>query len=326
VSQCTQLTNGNPTLGPETADTYTVGAVFTPTFFRGFSASVDYFNIDVENLIASFGASTILQECVSQAATATGQFFCNFIHRDPVTNVIFGGSQLQGTGTNVFGNGSVSNFNTNTGFVKTSGIDFEAAYNTHFRDWNMPDWGSLGFDFTGTYTLNFIDSPSKKIGSFDCAGFFGTTCSNSIVNGEVGGPIPKWRHKFRVTWGTPWDNLSLSLQWRYISSVNPDFDSSNPLLRGSPANVCGHGFSGAGCGDPADHIPAVNYIDLGAIWRVRDGVTLRAGVNNVFDKDPPIVDQINIGLSSPPVGNANTFPGVYDTLGRVFFIGLTADF
>jgi outer membrane receptor protein involved in Fe transport len=326
VSQCTQLTNGNPTLGPETADTYTVGAVFTPTFFRGFSASVDYFNIDVENLIASFGASTILQECVSQAATATGQFFCNLIHRDPVTNVIFGGSQLQGTGTNVFGNGSISNFNTNTGFVKTSGIDFEAAYNTRFRDWNMPDWGSLGFDFTGTYTLNFIDSPSKKIGSFDCAGFFGTTCSNSIVNGEVGGPIPKWRHKFRVTWGTPWDNLSLSLQWRYISAVLPDFDSSNPLLRGAPANVCGHGFSGAGCGDPPDHIPAINYIDLGAIWRVKDGVTLRAGVNNVFDKDPPIVDQINIGLSSPPVGNANTFPGVYDTLGRVFFIGLTADF
>ena len=326
VSQCTNLTDGNPALRPETADTYTVGAVLTPTFFKGFTASVDYFNIDVENLIASYGAATILQECTNSFATPTGQFFCNFIHRDPVTNVIFGGSQLQTVGGTLFGNGSISNFNTNTGFVKTSGLDIEAAYNTKFRDWNLPDWGSLSFDFSGTYTFQFIDSPSKKIGSFDCAGFFGTTCSNSIINAEVGGPIPKWRHKFRVTWGTPWDNLTLSAQWRFISAVNPDFDSTNPLLRGVAPPACGKGFSGAGCGDPADHIPAVSYLDLGAVWRVKDGITLRAGINNVFDKDPPIVDQINIGLSSPPVGNANTFPGVYDTLGRVIFIGVTADF
>ena len=44
------------------------------------------------------------------------------------------------------------------------------------------------------------------------------------------------------------------------------------------------------------------------------------------DKDPPVVDQLNFGLSAPPVGNGNTFPGVYDALGRVFFFGITADY
>ena len=331
ASQCTNLTTGNPHLGPETADTYTIGFVITPTFFRGFTASVDYFNIDVQNLIGSIGASSVVNQCMAQAGTPNGDFFCSMIHRDPVTNVIFGGNIIQNLGNlnTMFGNGSVNNFNTNTGFVKTSGLDIDAAYNTRFKDWGMGDWGSLGLDFEGTYTFNFDVEPSPKIGSFDCAGFYGATCSNSIINAEVGGPIPKWRHKFRITWGTPWDNLTLSLQWRYLSAVEPDFLSSNPILHQCPlAHYVGCSTVGGHLTivDNADKIPAFNYIDIAAIWRVKDGITLRAGINNVFDKDPPIVDQLNIGLSSPPVGNANTFPGVYDTLGRVFFIGITADF
>jgi hypothetical protein len=38
------------------------------------------------------------------------------------------------------------------------------------------------------------------------------------------------------------------------------------------------------------------------------------------------VDSSNFGLSSPPFGNGNTFPQVYDALGRTIFIGITADF
>ena len=46
----------------------------------------------------------------------------------------------------------------------------------------------------------------------------------------------------------------------------------------------------------------------------------------MFDKDPPLVDTNTLGISSPPFGNGNTFPGVYDSLGRTFFVGITADF
>ena len=323
ASQCTNLTSGNPNLQAETSNTLSYGVVFTPTFFKGFSASIDYWNIDVENLIGSFGASTILNTCMSQAASGNpnAAFFCSFVHRDPTTNVIFGGTTIQNEGNlnTMFGNGSVNNFNVNTGFLKTSGLDIAADYRTRFSDWNMGDWGTIDFNFSGTYTFTFIDEPSPKIGNFNCVGLFGATCGGAVANGFDGGPIPAFRSKFRVTWGTPWDNLSLSLQWRFISAVKPDFTSSNPLLKACPNNI-------VLCGDPIDHIPAFNYLDLAALWRVRDGVTLRAGVNNVTDKDPPVVDQLNFSLSAPPVGNGNTFPGVYDVLGRTFFIGLTADF
>ena len=216
-----------------------------------------------------------MNECVNSFATPNGAFFCSFIHRDPVTNTIFTGTQITNLGNlnTMFGNGSVNNFNVNTGFVKTSGLDINADYNTRFKDWNMPDWGSLAFDFQGTYTFNFDVEPSPRIGSFDCAGFFGANCSNNLLNASSGGPIPKWRHKFRVTWGTPWDNISLSAQWRFISAVEPDFLSSNPILHQCPLpNYVGCG-PGNSIVDNQDKIPAYNYLDLAAIWRVKDGIT-----------------------------------------------------
>ena len=58
-----------------------------------------------------------------------------------------------------------------------------------------------------------------------------------------------------------------------------------------------------------------SYIDLTAAVKLGDKVTLRLGVNNVFDKDPPIIGAST--LPGPPAGNGNTFPQVYDSLGTV---------
>ena len=74
---------------------------------------------------------------------------------------------------------------------------------------------------------------------------------------------------------------------------------------------------------PWTDISAFDYFDLAVGWNVREGISLHAGVNNIFDKDPPILDTNNIGISWPPFGNANTFPQVYDSLGRVIFVNAT---
>jgi iron complex outermembrane recepter protein len=60
------------------ADTYTAGVVLTPTFLPGFSASVDYFNIEVNGAIQGIGADTIVQQCTDTA----DPFFCGLINRD----------------------------------------------------------------------------------------------------------------------------------------------------------------------------------------------------------------------------------------------------
>ena len=51
-----------------------------------------------------------------------------------------------------------------------------------------------------------------------------------------------------------------------------------------------------------------------------DAVDLRAGVRNLFDKDPPITDNNSAPASDI---NGNTFPNTYDAVGRVLYVGAT---
>ena len=82
---------------------------------------------------------------------------------------------------------------------------------------------------------------------------------------------------------------------------------------------------GGPCGDTADnHIASFDYLDLSGDWQVREGIDLRAGVNNILDKDPPILDTNSVAASNlAGFGNGNTYPGVYDALGRTIFVGAT---
>jgi len=142
---------------------------------------------------------------------------------------------------------------------------------------------------------------------------FGTTCLT---------PTPKWKHKFRATWSTPWD-VDISFDWRFLSAVKLDLNSTNPNLN---LECFAFGIPGS-CGDGLDgHIAPYSYFDLAGTWNVRPGVQLGIGVNNIFDKDPPVLDTGNLGVSSPPGGNGNTFPQVYDSLGRVIFINATVKY
>jgi outer membrane receptor protein involved in Fe transport len=65
----------------------------------------------------------------------------------------------------------------------------------------------------------------------------------------------------------------------------------------------------------------MSYLDLSAIYTVYEGIAVRAGVNNVLDKDPPIIATVFSGGAGSP----NTFPS-YDLVGRQAFLGFTAKF
>jgi outer membrane receptor protein involved in Fe transport len=293
-AQCTALLGGSPNLKAEEADTYTVGVVLQPRWFSGFNLTADYFDIKVSNLVSSLPALTVSQ-CVTGGDAAS----CALFHRDPTTGQIFGNQ------------GFIRAVNFNTGYLKTSGVDIQANYRAQFSDWGMGDWGGLAFNFVGTWTKEYVTQPITGSGTYDCVGLYGVVCSA----GAQGGPIPEWRHKLRVTWTTPWP-VTLSASWRYISGVDFDVNDPNPFLGNTTTPV-----------DTVDaHIKAYSYLDLSGTWKVRDAVTLRAGVNNVLDKDPPFLESNTFPASGPPFGNGNTYPGTYDALGRTIFFGLTADF
>ncbi len=294
--QCAIQTGGNTALKPEVALTYSAGVVFTPRFLHNFSASLDYFHVKVNKVISAGVASpnTILTEC-----TDGNNAYCGLIHRDP-TN----GSLNSSTGYVLQGE-------TNAGYLLTDGIDVSANYRIRLSDVpyvgdSIGAFGSLAFNLVGTWTRELTIEPFPGLGTEQCAGLFGPECGN---------PQPHWKSELRTTWITPW-NLTLSLNYRYIGSSTLDLLSPNPLLNGLTTDAY-----------PDKKIERYNYLDFAFTYKLRDMWTLRGGINNLFDRDPPIVDSNNIPVSGPTnFGNGNTFPGVYDTLGRSIFLGLTANF
>ena len=291
AQQCGYSFGGNTGLKPEEADTWTWGVNLVPRFIPGLNASVDYWDVKVNNYINAIAAQTSLTACLSgQTALCS-----NIVRGNQPGNL----GQVWGGGSQLPAGGYIVGTYVNEGFQHNRGLDFDLNYKRNLGELvpALNGLGAVSLNLTATYLLQdttFIVSPG-----FDCAGLFGATCGN---------PAPTWRHTLRTTWDTPW-GASVSVAWRYLSSVTYDGNSSNPLLN-------------SGSFDAIDNrIPAYSYIDLSTAYTLWDKYTLRVGVNNLMDKDPPVV-----GLNLETAGaNGNSY-ATYDTLGRMIFMSFSAKF
>lgn len=177
----------------------------------------------------------------------------------------------------------VEDLSFNQGSYATRGIDFAANYKEH-----LGGFGTLNYSFQGTKVINLTSVAFEGGPPLQCIGFYAGAC---------GSPNPAWRHNFSVSWQTPWDGLDITAIWRYYGEVTSQLDAYN--------------------------IPGYSHFDLNTSFDIYKGIRAQVGVNNVFDKDPPIVNSADC-----PVGpcNNNTFPGSYDALGRFLYVHVTAQF
>jgi outer membrane receptor protein involved in Fe transport len=274
-------TGGNPALKAEASDTLTFGAVITPTFVPGLSASVDFYSIDVKGAISPFGGSVqgVLNNCYN--GTNPGDLNCVAIHRDS-SGAIAAPSYIN--------LGQINN-----AFLKVEGLDLGANYDFD------PGWGGLmSDDGTFTVTSNWslaLENTSKGStpGSItiDCVGAFGGVCLE---------PLPQWKGVTRATWHD--GPMSLTVSWRLIDSVTDDRNAVPGTGVAAPLNTLTNPV-----------IPVYNYIDLAGSWDINDHLTFNAGINNVFDLDPPVEIKSSYG---------NTWPATYDAFGQTFFFNITA--
>ena len=283
---------GNPNLQPETGKTTAVGLVFTPTFLPAFSATVDYSDIKITNVISSYGSSFIQAQCI-----ATGSpFWCSStppayqpgIHRNAV------GSLWSNP------EGYVIDPLINVNGLRNKSVDLGLSYRQ-----SIGKVGQLRARFDGTYLLNLITTITSPTGTatFDCTGHYGNSCT----------PVtPKVRFRLPVDWDTPVQGLGFGATWRYFGPATNTFvTQGNPDYGAVPLPI----------GDP--RIPSFSYIDLRASY-VFGKATLRVGCNNVADKDP---GRITLNTAGNLVqAGANTWPGVYDVAGRYLYANLTVDF
>ncbi len=179
--------------------------------------------------------------------------------------------------------------NANLARLETSGVDFQLDYSTSIGFSPMGNGDSrLSFFFLGTYSdkndfTPLVDLPDDVV---ECAGRFGLNCGN---------PTPKWKWSSRLSWID--GPLTSTVRWRHVGKVTDDNDDTNFIV---------------------EEVGAYNLFDLAFGFQVNERFTLNLGVNNLFDKTPPI-----IGNNQQ---QANTFPGVYDVLGRDFFVSVNMNF
>jgi iron complex outermembrane recepter protein len=284
AGQCATLLGGNPDLKPEQADTFSVGATFSPSYLEGFSASLDFYRIVIKGEVTNVPQDITLNQCL-----AGNLSYCSGVVRTPSGGLF---------GTTIQGGGYIIATNQNIASAEQSGIDLQLAYK-----WDVGAFGSMSATMSGTWLQNQKTQPLPTALPYNCAGLFGVTCQT--VN-------PRWRHVARINWQTPVDVL-LSLQWRFIGSVNLDNNTGNPLLATSAL--------GAGAYDAFDaRMPNMSYLDVTAIYTLSKHLSVRAGVTNLLDKDPPVVTEYETTTGAP-----NSYP-TYDQLGRQLFVAATAKF
>jgi outer membrane receptor protein involved in Fe transport len=181
---------GNPNLQEEEAETLTVGIVLTP--LDNLSVGIDYFNIEIENAIGSFGggANNILNTCYdpTSAKGGSGTPNCDAIKRRPDGSIE-----------------SVLTLSQNIASQTLSGVDVAANYNFDVFE------GTAAADYLATYTeeADFFPEPGED--AIECAGNFGADC---------GEPTPEYKHRMTFKWSN--DDFTAQLLWRYIGEVNDD--------------------------------------------------------------------------------------------------------
>lgn len=292
LGQLSQLTGGNPDLKNETATSYTVGFNITPEAVPNLNASIDYYQIKIEDVVGVIAANVALNTCLDSGDPT----YCSLIVRQHTTGGL--------TGNNIAAGGYIVQQNLNVAQAEISGIDLQGGYRL-----TLPgDAGSLSFAMNGAYLMSTKTTPLPGAHTYDCAGLYGNTCGT--VN-------PRWRHNMRTTWSTPW-NFDVAMTWRFIGKVSLDNNSSDPTLGGAEHTDPDTGlpqFKAFGA-----TFPTFSYFDLAGTWNATDDVQVRLGINNILDKDPPLGTVEVVGG-----GAANTY-STYDIMGRQMFLSLTAKF
>lgn len=282
-NQVNNTSGGNPNLGPEKADTTTIGFVWEPGFADNLSFNVDFWKIKVSGAVSSATADQVTDGCYTTALNPglTYNSFCQMIQRDP------GNGSLNGVGSK-----GIITQSSNLGAYNYSGVDVGVNYRLPLKKIGAPTMGSLDIGFQMAYTKRADFKSLPTLATLEQAGYYGVS---------VGTPYTKNRFSQHTTWSV--GDLTLGYNWRYIGTSS--VEQGEVVLAAN------------------SKLKAVSYFDLNASWQIFKNLKASLTVNNAFDKQPPLV---GTGVSGGAVNYGNTFPGVYDVIGRRYTMSATATF
>jgi outer membrane receptor protein involved in Fe transport len=260
--------------------------VFTPRSGRplwdGFRATVDWYKIDLKDMIASDSAALVYEQCLSVLTNPSGDPngpACSRITRNPAS----GGAQ------------AVDVTYVNAALAKISGVDTTI-------DWSADLFGGqFGVNFMVSTLLDLKTQSRVGQPMIDWKGSLGPDPGTSLNNGAY-----DYRTFTSVRYGR--DAWNLSLRWRHLPSA---IDQTQAVVPTSTQTGAEESY---------------DVFDLGGTWSATKNVTLRFGIENLFDT-PPVWTGGRTALDpSPSSGSGTTEAGFYDILGRQFYLGVHAAF
>ncbi|HEX7325625.1 MAG TPA: TonB-dependent receptor [Rhodanobacteraceae bacterium] len=273
-------------LGPENGKSFDFGAVWSPGFIPGFSANIDFWRIFLKNNITGVSANTVLTACFNGVTS-----FCPLIDRFAPGTAHPG--QIR----------EIHAPTANLGRIDVKGVDLNASY-------RLPR-----FSF-GQFTVTVKSTYMKQFKEQTAPGLPGNTVFDEVgsINTDIGGGIGIFMPRIRAQGILSWQLGPWSAQWR--------MRYSSPFVVGS--HVVARHYSAI----PGFKVPYVmhfgayvyNYLTVGyAIPKFNSAINF--GVNNVFNKQPPILYYNNTGLGNGLVDGSD-----FDLLGRYYWGRLTVNF
>lgn len=190
AGQVNVLTGGNPLLQPEVADTRTLGLVWTPGFVENLSVTLDYYKVDIEDLVSSATVADIVNACYGLAGVPQSNTACGLVQRDPRTGNLNGEAR------------GIVLASSNLGRLETDGFDLGVTYLHDLGDIGALDFG---LNVTKVQGWNFQANPASV--NRDCNGYYSTSCT----------PIHDLKSVFRAGWSK--GDLGVNLVWRHLGGL-----------------------------------------------------------------------------------------------------------
>ncbi len=280
------LNGGSFALAPESADTTTLGVVFSPEFIPGLRFSADWYQIEVSDTVTTLPGQRIVDFC--------GEFdlFCDRITFASPDDITF-----------------VDARQVNLGSLKVRGFDFELAYRLPLYD-VVEDWkGTMNLRVLANRQYDFQVQADPTTPVIDYAGQTGPV----LLGGDFN-PSPDWIVNAFLTYDSGPFNTTLSM--RYIpegiydvEKVGPQDAGYDPTLPDSINN---------------NRVDGATYFNLAMSYELPIGngggqyVEVFGSVENLFDTKPPVAP----GGGGLGGSNYPTNPVYFDTFGSRFRAGL----
>ena len=260
----------NPDLQAETSTSKTLGFVYSPSFVEGLNVSLDWWQIKIDNAITRPEAQFILDKCYA-GSTAEAAAYCGLITRDP--NYADQAYYITNVRMKLM----------NLAAYKVEGWDLSASY-------RLPEtsFGQFTVNFDGTY-LSKWERQATKESEFE------------TLQGRYLDQDPYWRVRANLYLGWEHGNFGATWGMRYMSGLTEacDFDDAD--------------MNNTYCSDPGrlrNHMGGTVYNDLQVRYSTPWNAIVSVGVNNAFDRDPPVSYSTSYNMFDPQ----------YDLPGRFMYM------